>query len=195
MKLPRSGAAGDRRRAGQSVEARGPHRRLHLSAHRRARAVAAATAGMRSPARAAARRNPARSAIISPSSSGSASRSSSGCRRRTPTISARRSSGCICRSRSCPTTKLAAHAGAQSADLHGRRHDAAQAHGAGDRRRRDHQGVLSGVSAGQERRRGRSPGFKRRDKRARSRTPRGTSPASARRCSCCSASSDSCRTA
>ena len=32
------------------------------------------------------------------------------------------------------------------------RHDAAQAHGAGDRRRRNHQGVLSGVPARQERR-------------------------------------------
>ena len=61
------------------------------------------TAGTRSPARAAARRNRARSAIISPSSSGSASRTCSGCRRRTPPISARRSSGCTCRSRCCPT--------------------------------------------------------------------------------------------
>ena len=33
------------------------------------------------------------------------------------------------------------------ADLHGRRHDVAQAHGLGDRRRRHHQGVLSGVPA------------------------------------------------
>ena len=42
---------------------------------------------------------------------------------------------------------------AQAADLHGRRHDADQAHGADHRRRRHHQGVLSGVSARQERRR------------------------------------------
>ncbi len=41
--------------------------------------------------------------------------------------------------------------GAQAADFHGRRHDAVEAHGAGDRRRGHHQGVLSGVSARQER--------------------------------------------
>ena len=40
----------------------------------------------------------------------------------------------------------------QSADLHGCRHDAAQTHGARYRRRRHQQGVLPGVSAGQERR-------------------------------------------
>ena len=42
---------------------------------------------------------------------------------------------------------------AQAADVFGRRHDAIEAHGAGHRRRRDREGVLSGVSAGQERRR------------------------------------------
>jgi hypothetical protein len=39
------------------------------------------------------------------------------------------------------------------ADVHGVRHDAAQAHGARHRRRGDREGVLSGVSAGQECRR------------------------------------------
>ena len=48
--------------------------------------------------------------------------------------------------------KLALSKAHQPADLHDLRHDLAQAHGAGDRRRRDHQGVLSGVSARQERR-------------------------------------------
>ena len=42
----------------------------------------------------------------------------------------------------------------QVADLHGRRHDAAQAHGSRHRRQRHHEGVLSGVPAGQERRGG-----------------------------------------
>ena len=100
----------------------------------------------------------------------------------------------------------------ESADLHRRGHDPAQADGVRDRRWRDDQGVLSGVSAGQERRRGRCVAtqrmipksgnrfsekimrkrYNRRGRRAPPRTPRGTSPASARGCSCCSASSDSC---
>ena len=94
------------------------------------------------------------------------------------------------------------HARAQPADIHRRRHDAAQAHGLGDRRRRDHQGVLPSVSARQERRTRSLIGSNARSGRRRSQpssaggppqTRRGTSPASARRCSCCSASSDSCR--
>ena len=40
----------------------------------------------------------------------------------------------------------------EPADLRRRWHDADQAHGLGDRRRRDHAGVLSGVSAGPQRR-------------------------------------------
>ena len=112
------------------------------------------------------------------------------------TISARRSSACICRFRSCPIDDLAAHPRAQAADLRSRRHDAAQAHGAGDRRRRDHQGVLSGVPAGQEAPRSVIAWLSGVEISAHVlRTPRGTSPASARRYSCCSASSDSCRTA
>ena len=81
-----------------------------------------------------------------------------------------------------------------------RRHGADQAHGLGDRRRRRHPGVLSGVPARQERRRGRDwlqrlRAFSRRGACAPPQTPRGTSRASARRCWCCSASSDSSRTA
>ena len=87
----------------------------------------------------------------------------------------------------------------RAADVHGRRHDAAQAHGAGDRRRRHHQGVLSGVPAGQERRGG--DRLATRAKRVveigahAARTRRTEHPASARRYWCCSASSDSCRKA
>ena len=50
--------------------------------------------------------------------------------------------------------KLGAHQGAQAADLRHVRHDVVEAHGVGDRRRRDCESVLSGVSAGQERGRG-----------------------------------------
>ena len=60
----------------------------------------------------------------------------------------------------------------RAADLRGRRHDADQAHGLGDRRRRDHARVLSGVSAGQERRSRSSPGFRRRDSSAHGREHR-----------------------
>ena len=148
-------------------------------------------AGTRSPARAAARRSPASSAIISPSSSGSASRSFTGCRRRTPPISARRRAAASA-VRDPVGREARAHQGAQAADLHASRHDADQAHGlviddgtitkvfypvfppdknAGRGRR-----LASGVEISAAPRR----------------TPRGTSPASARRCWCCSASSDSC---
>ena len=58
--------------------------------------------------------------------------------------------------------------GAQSADLLHGGHDAAQAHGAGDRRRRDQQSVLSGVPAGQERRGSDRLASGDRDKRGRS---------------------------
>ena len=96
--------------------------------------------------------------------------------------------------------KLAADRGAEAADHGGRGADADQAAGADRRRRPHHPCVLSGVSAGPERRRraGLAEGqsaLSRRSARAPARTPRGTSPPSARRCSCCSASSDSCRTA
>ncbi len=117
-----SGAAGRRRRAASdrhdaarsarlpatsgrrsiSSMLEGPHRPLHLSAHRRARRRSCRRAGTTFPARAAARRNPAVFATISPISKRSASRISSACRPRTPTISAKPPSGCICRSRSCP---------------------------------------------------------------------------------------------
>ena len=84
---------------------------------------------------------------------------------------------------------------AQAADLHDLGHDAAQAHGARHRRRRHHQGVLSGVSARQECGRSDRLASSVQITRARWRIRRGTSPASARRYWCCSASNDSWRTA
>ncbi len=59
--------------------------------------------GMRFQAHAVARRNPARSATISPISGTRVLRISSAFRRKTPTISAKRSSACICRFRCFPT--------------------------------------------------------------------------------------------
>ena len=103
----RSGAAGDRRRVRQSVEAQGPHRGLYLSAHRRAGRRCAAGLGS-DPGR--ARLHAAillASAIISTNSSGWAWRNFSDCRRRIPRISRRRRAACICRSRSYRTRSLA----------------------------------------------------------------------------------------
>ena len=146
----RPGAAGNRRRGRQSFEAQGPHRALRLSAHRRAWVdLPAGWDEFR--ARAAARRNPAGSATISPSSRRSAWHGSSAFRPRTPPISARPPSGCICRSRSCRTPKLAFTSAIGLPTFVDIRHDAAQAHGAGHRRRHDREGVLSGVPARQER--------------------------------------------
>ena len=134
--------------------------------------------------------------------------SSSACRPRTPPISARRPNACICRFRCCRTSELAlaraiwlpTFAVAGMTLL--KRMALVIDDGAG------HQGVLSGLSAGQERRGGdclaatavaseravTAPRVTERpDRRARRRTRRGTSPASARRYWCCSASSDSWR--
>ena len=93
-------------------------------------------AGTTSRARAAARRNPAASATISPISSGWAWSSFTDCPRRIPPISRKRRRGCICRSRSCPMRNWRSTKAHQAADLHDLRHDAVEAHGAGDRRRR-----------------------------------------------------------
>ena len=112
-------------------------------------------AGTIFPARAAARRNPAAFATISPSSKRSACPTCSASRRRTPTISAKPPSACICRSRSFPMPGLQFTRALEAPDVHRCRHDAAQAHGACRRRRHRRESVLSGVSAGQERRRGR----------------------------------------
>ena len=131
----------------ESVEAQRPHRPLHLSAHRRARRQALPPAGTASPARAAARRSPAASATTPPNSSGLASRSSTACRRRTPPISRRRRAACICRLRCCRTRRLRSPRRMRLPTFDGRRHEADQAHGLGDRRRRHHPSVLSGVPA------------------------------------------------
>ncbi len=120
------GAAGRRRRApsrgpqasrrcrlpatdGAQVDlsnARRPHGRLHLSAHRRAGAAVARRLG-RDPGR--ARLHAAVLLVPRPFRRAQAARrraALSACRRRTATISARRSSGCICRFRSCPMPHL-----------------------------------------------------------------------------------------
>ena len=151
-----SGAAGRRRRASshgiesflrcrspatdgstrRPVEARRPHGRLHLSAHRRARTAPCRTAGTLFPARAAARRSRARFAITSPSSSSSASPHLYGL----STQDTAYQSEAVERLHAAVPVALGRRARARArdraADLHGRRHDAAQAHDAGDRRRR-----------------------------------------------------------
>ena len=66
MKLPDIALAGDQRPRGESVEAEGSHRRVHLPAHRSAGCRSAGRAGTPFPARAVARRNRVVSAIISP---------------------------------------------------------------------------------------------------------------------------------
>ena len=190
-------AAGDRRRVGQPLEAQGPHRRLCLSAHRTARAGAADRLG-RDPRR--ARLHAAVLRLPRSFRRAEAARRGALFGLSTQDTAYQREAGRAAASAVCDPVGRGsqAHPRAQAADVLGRRHDADQAHGLGDRRRRDLARVLSGVSAGQERRDGgrvarcRALAMRRRGACAPRRTPRGTSPASARRCSCCSASSDSC---
>ena len=166
MRLPDIALAGDRWRAGRSVEAQGPHRRLRLSAHRPcpgsrcptgwdaipgARGCTPQSCGFRDHFAELKRLGVAQLYGLSTQDTDYQREAVERLHLPFAILS---------------DAELAAHPRAQAADLRGRRHDAAQAHGLGDRRRRDRARCSIRCFRRTRAPRKSSPGFRRRGKRA-----------------------------
>ena len=100
------GVAGDQRRAGEPVEAQGPHGGLCLSAHRRARRRCAIRGWDQIPGARGCTPQSCGFRDHFANSRRSASPRFLACRRKTPPISRRPPIACICRFQSCPTKNL-----------------------------------------------------------------------------------------